>query len=220
MAFLSDYDDYQARSAVINPDFTTTLRLNNVGKLRTKGIETDISLQATESLRFDASVAWVDAVIEEFDNATCYPGQTAADGCDIPIGTPPRLTQDLGGEDLANSPDLKVNLGADFNHAIEGMPFDVFAQLNYQWQDDVVFDLFRDPLTAQGSYGVANLSLGIVEREEERYRVTFFVDNLADEDYAVNLTNSGNLYGGKLAVTKQWARNSERYMGLRVKFAF
>ena len=212
VAFLSDYDDFQAQSAVTE-GFLTTLKLNNVGKLRTKGIETDLSLQATDSLRIDANIAYVDAEIRKFPHATCYPGQTAALGCNVRVGT--LTVQDLAGKKLANSPDWKFSIGATYEHEVPGMPFDMFAHVDYQWQDDVVFDLFQDPLTEQDAYGVANLNFGIVERDNERYRVTAFVNNLGDENYASMLINGGNS-----TVTKQWTYNAQRYAGLRVKFTF
>lgn len=223
-AFLSDYDDYQAQSVVFVPDPISgtpvaQFRLNNVGELRTKGVETDLSWQASDALRLDASVAYVDAMIEEFPNAACFAGQTEAQGCVLLPGTARRV-QDLGGEELSNSPDWKLNLGANYERELPGMPFNLFAQANYQWQDELVYDLFQSPLTEQDAYAVVNLSVGIVDNSSERYRVSLFLNNAFDENYASGLGDVSTLYGGAPVAVKQWSRNAQRYWGLTAKFGF
>ena len=217
-AFLTNFKDYQAQSGRLvgqEPVF----QLNNVGELRTKGVEVDLAYQATESLQLNTSLAYTDATIESFKNANCYDGQTEIEGCMIGGGPGGLDVQDLSGKPLNNSPDFKFNLGAYWELVPSSLPFNFFAQANYQWQDDVNYDLLGNPLGAQDAYGLANISFGIVE-PGGRYKVTFLVNNLFDEDFSMGYTDFSARFPGYTALGKQWNRNAMRYMGINVSYSF
>jgi iron complex outermembrane receptor protein len=217
-AFLTDFKDFQAQGGRLvgqEPVF----QLNNVGELRTKGVEVDLAYRATEGLQLNASMAYTDATIESFENANCYDGQTEAEGCMIGGGPGGLDVQDLSGKPLNNSPDFKFNVGAYWELVLSSLPFNFFAQANYQWQDDVNYDLLGNPLSAQEAYGLANISFGIVE-PVGRYRVTFFVNNLFDEDFSMGYTDFSARFPGYTALGKQWNRNAMRYMGINVSYSF
>ena len=95
------------------------------------------------------------------------------------------------------------------------MPFDGFINLAYTWQDDIHFGLTRNPLQEQDSYGIANLNIGINEKSTDRYRVTFFVNNLADKSYRNAVADIRQLFGGRTALVQNLPRDSERYLGVR-----
>ncbi|GAB3273572.1 TonB-dependent receptor [Parahaliea aestuarii] len=218
VAFYTEYDDYQAQNTRINENGEVELDISNVGVLETQGIEIDAVALLGQNFVLRGGFAWIDATVKEYPNARCYPGQTVVEGC-VEIA-PGATVQDLAGAELANSPDYKLTLSGEYNLTLGSLPFDAFANFSYRWQDEVNFNLSQDPQTAYDSYDVLDLSLGIVERKREAYRVTLFVNNVFDESYAVSLANLGNLYGGKQAVGQVLARDSQRYAGVRVKFNF
>ena len=194
--FFATYDDFQAQKARIVGG-AVELGITNVGELETYGLEIDFQAALTENLRLVGGLAFINAEIKEFAGADCWPGQTT--GCvelldSAGMGTG-RMAQDLGGEDLNNSPDFKFTVSAEYLLPLESLPFDGFFNLSYQWQDDVNFSLLADPGSEQESYGIANLSLGIVESVSERYSITLFVNNLFDEDYVSSIANFGGLWG-------------------------
>ncbi len=217
-AFLTDFKDYQAQGGRL-VDQVPVFQLNNVGELRTKGVEVDLAYQATAGLQLNASLAYTDATIESFENANCYDGQTEAQGCLIGGGPGGLDVQDLSGHPLNNSPEWKYNLGAYWEQVSNPLPFNFFAQANYQWQDDINYDLLGNPLGAQEAYGLANISFGIVE-PGGRYKVTFFVNNLFDEDFSMGYTDYSARFPGYTALGKQWNRNAMRYMGINVSYSF
>ena len=225
VAFLTDFEDYQAQGAVPQPAGDVEFSLNNVGELQTKGVEANFNWQATDSLRLDFSGALVDAKIEAFPFADCYFGQTEAEGCNVIIdtnndGVPEAIVQDLAGADLNNSPDFKFNVGAFFEQEVPNMPFDWFLQGNYQWQDDVNFDLFGAPTNKQDAYGIANVSVGISE-PDGRYRLSLFVNNLFDELYYSRIDDTTNRRDdGQLQIAVQRLRDSRRYAGVKMDFTF
>ena len=211
VGFITDYEDFQAQSAEIK-ESGLQFQLNNVGELRTQGVEAEFAAQLNASWRLDAGLALIDSTIEDFKGANCYPGQSAAQGC---VGG----TQDLSGKELANSPDLKYNIGLTYESDLSGMPFSLFANGNYTYQDDVNFDLFANPRTVQDGYGIANFSIGIADKDD-RYRITAFINNAFDEQYASVINDSSGFYGGQPVLLHLLPRNSQQYAGIRARFSF
>ncbi len=212
VAFLTDYEDFQAQSSKVDVNEGLTFKLNNVGELRTKGIEADFAAQLSSSLRFDAGLALIDAEIAEFPGANCYPGQTEQQGC---VGG----SQNLAGKPLANSPDFKYNLGLTWESSPSGWPVVLFANGNYSYQDDINFSLLANPRTIQDGYGIANFSAG-VEGADGGYRITLFVNNAFDEQYATAIGDSSGFYGGAPVLTQLLPRNAERYLGVKARLSF
>lgn len=224
-AFWTDYEDYQAQGAIVLDDGGVEFNLNNVGELRTRGIEANFNWQATNELRIDFSGALMDAKIESFPLAICYFGQTAAQGCNIVIdanndGVPEAILQDLGGSKLNNAPDLKFNVGMYYERNFGNQPFNWFFQGNYQWQDDVNYDLFGNPTNKQDAFGLANFSLGVLE-PNGRYRVSLFVNNAFDKLYYTRVDDTSNRRTDGLSqITAQRTRESQRYGGIKVDYTF
>ena len=216
-AFYSEYDDYQGQSTEFeNNELRSTL--TNVGELETKGVEVDAVALLGEHLTLTLSAAWIDATIEDYKGAQCYPGQTEEQGCEELI--PGTRVQDLSGKDLNNSPDWKFALGAQYDVPLASLPFDGFMTASYTWQDEVNFSLSNNPATVHDSYGVANLSLGITERNNNRYSVTVFVNNVFDEEYAAGIADVSPIYGGAKTLMHILPRSAERYAGVRVRLGF
>ena len=219
VAFYTEYDDYQAQNTELN-NGELKLAITNVGSLETKGVEIDTIALLGDYVTLNASIAWIDATVDDYPGAACYRGQTEAQGCvEITPGSG-AFVQDLSGQDLNNSPDWKVNLGGRVDIPLNSMPFDGFLNFTYNWQDEVNFDLLGSPDTVQDSYGIFNMSAGILERDAGRYRVEVFVNNVFDEDYAAALADLGGLYGGADAIIQLLPRNAERYGGVRMKYSF
>ena len=204
VVFLTDYDDFQAQGIsdpeAAVPDFA----LLNVGKLRTKGIELEGVIYPADGLSFSGSAAFIDATVEEFPDAPCYSGQTEAEGC-------VNGAQDLAGQDLANSPDLKFNVAMSYERPVFS-DFDGFLNVNYVWQDDVNYDLSNSPNSIQEAFGIANVNFGI---RNETFQITAFVNNLFDEAYSSSIRRE------TAEVSFQNVpRDYTRYFGIRLKAGF
>ncbi|HEY5807957.1 MAG TPA: TonB-dependent receptor, partial [Povalibacter sp.] len=212
-AFHVVYEDFQ-QQGIETIGGLQNFRLTNVGTVKTKGVEVETDVQATRNLRLNAAVAYVDAMIDEFPAANCYPGQTAAQGC---TGTPAR--QDLGGERLPSAPEWKLNLGWDYDFALGSMPFGGTFGGTYVWQSEQNFSLNQDPVTIQDAYGVLNLSAGI-RASTGAYDVALFVNNVLDEGYAINGGNQFGNFGNQPATEFLPARDFSRYAGVRVALSF
>jgi len=213
-AFNTDYDDFQAQGVEFLPDGTQNFRLTNVGKLRTRGVEVDASVRPMQDLSLGGAIAYLDATIREFPVAQCFPGQTLAQGCNP--GSP--ATQDLAGFRPAQAPEIKLSANLDYSPPIGGDLRGLF-QANVQHQSSVNYSLNQDPQTFQKAYSVVNLGLGVRD-EDRRYEVVFFVNNLLNEKYFVNLSNASGNFGNQLATQALIPRDFNRYGGVRVSLNF
>ena len=211
--FYTEYEDFQAQSLILDEDGNARATLNNVGDVETKGVEVETTALIGDNLTVNFNVAYIDGEITDYEGATCYAGQTEETGCIDGA-------QDLEGGELPNSPEWKWNVVADYHLELDSMPFFGFVNVSYVWQDDVQFRLDQNPLTTHDSYGVADISLGINERDNDRYRVTLFVKNAGDENYRSGINDWRQLFGGARSLTNTFARNSQRYYGIRAKFNF
>ena len=217
VGFYAQTDDYQAQNSEVI-DGELVFMATNVGKLETKGLEIDANFLLGQGLLLNSSIAWIDAAIDEYPDADCYRDQTLEQGC-LPVAPGSyRFAQDLSGKPLNNSPDWKITVGARYFQPLENMPFDGFFNLNYRWQDEVLFDLKQNPGTVQESYGVLNISAGIRERSRGQYQATVFVNNVLDEDYASSIIDVSSLYRGDAAYMHLVPRNAQRYVGFRLKY--
>ena len=72
------------------------------------------------------------------------------------------------------------------------MPFNGFANVIYTWQDDVIFWSIRTPVLP--GIVMAWPICGWRNDKDERYRLTFFVNNIFDETYASSKANLGNVF--------------------------
>ena len=212
-AFYTEYENFQAQSTKLNPDGSLSTTLNNVGELETQGVELEGVALIGDDLTLSFGVAYIDAVIKAFDGADCYPGQTDVDGC-------LNGQQDIANGDLPNSPEWKWNLAADYHLELDSMPFYGFLNVSYVWQDEVGFSLVQNPLTIQDSYGVGDLSFGINDKANDRYRITAFVNNFADENFSATIVDFRSVYGGARSLLNAMPRGAQRYYGVRAKFNF
>lgn len=234
--FYTDYDNFQAQSAVLvnlAPQFV----LNNVGKLKTKGFEAELSAKPASWLRLDAAASYTDAKMTVFTGAQNYSDQTGAtwNGTASVLSAPcttapvasaatPRTLcsqQDRSGGILPNSPKFKFSLGATGDFAI-GAENKGFVTLNYQHQSEVNFDLLGNPRTVQAAYGIFNASIGA---EFGPIRATVFVNNLFDTHYAAGLADGFQNLGGSATnpahvIYQVRPRDSDRFFGIKLQYSF
>jgi iron complex outermembrane receptor protein len=190
------------------------LRLNNVGKLQTKGVELELTAKPNRDWMLESSLGFTDAIIKSFPTATCYLGQTAAQGC-FAYGN--GTAQNLAGKQLANAPRFKGNAGATYNFPLAHLNGAI--NLNYQYQSKVNFDLYQNPLTVQQGYGVLNGSVSLRD-DLQGWKLTVFGNNLLDRHYASFIQDGAGVFGGSHVLGATLSRNSRRYVGVRLKYEF
>ena len=206
--FTTTYDDFQEQSF---DDQTGTFQLQNVGEVRTQGLEVDALWRATDSLTLQGAITFLDAEIESFTNGPCFSPVFLDTNCNLLTAS-----KDLSGGTLPNAPDTKFFLSGSQNFDLRGTGWNGAVRLSYSWQDDVQFSLAQNPNTIQDAYGLLHASVSL-KSPDDTVNVTLFGRNLTDETYATTIfqdfttTSSVN--------TLQFIpREAEQYVGISVRF--
>lgn len=209
-AFHTTYDDFQVQ-AIDSTGAVIEFNIDNVGQLVTQGVEIESETILTDELSLLLNAAYTDAVVNDYIGAQCFPGQTMAQGC---IGG----VQTVDGGVLPNAPELKFTAALDFVKTLDNLPFDIFANGSYVWQDEVNFSVEQNPLTVEGSYGIANLRIGVTDKDD-RYELSGFVNNLFDESYRGQI-NDFSIVSTASVLIHNSPRNAQRYAGAQLKLRF
>jgi iron complex outermembrane receptor protein len=178
-AFYAEYQDFQAEAYIDdNPDdlLLGSFLVVNAGEVTTKGVEVDFLSRPTDDWVIGGGMAYTDGTIEDFPKGNCSAGQKFRGEC-------PGGFQDLSGGELPYTPKWKLTLHTTYNIGLENAPFDLILGANLRTQDDVLYDIAQDEYSWQDAYTVVDVSTTLAGKEQ-KYRVTAFVKNLLDEDYA------------------------------------
>lgn len=209
-AFYSEYHDFQAETSLdIGP--LGTIIVTNVGAVTTQGVEMEFIAQPMDNWTVTGGLVYTDAQIDEYPNGNCSGGQKARGEC-------PNNFQDLAGGKLPYTPEWKLNLSTDYTIALKEMPFDLILGANVRSQDDVLYELSQDPYTEQDAYTIVDIRAVLAGREKG-YRVTAFVKNLMDTNYAslIYANSPALLPNGYIQLVPKYAN---RTAGIEVRYDF
>ena len=233
--FRTNFRHFQQSSSFFDDDGTYRTGLNSIGGLRTQGLEAEGSWRVTRDLQLNGSFAYTEATIQEFENGPCYnvlnaagTGSTPGPGCALNPKYNNTYVQNLAGKTLPNAPKVKLNLGGQYDLMLP-YSFNGFIAGNTRYQSRTQFSLNQDPRTIQGAYSITNLSFGVKDKQD-RYKLTFLVNNLFDKRYAAGLNSaiangtwSPKAPNTPVAVnTTEWLppRDFARYVGARLDLTF
>lgn len=208
--FLTELEDFQAQGR----EFVTMddgLRigfdvLKNAGRVESKGAEIDLQAAPTDSLLFNANLAYTDAKYDEYLNAPCYSQQTAERGC---VGG----VQDLSGTRLARAPKWAGNVGAQYAFPLGALSYQGLARLDYSWRDEIDWAFNGAPNATEGSLGLLAASIGIRD-SHDRYSLIVYGENLTDEFH------TNGISGGANAGTHTLLPEYRRIWGIRLECNF
>jgi iron complex outermembrane receptor protein len=187
-AFLTDFDDLQVNSFVIDNSGnvqTLTQIVNNAGGARSKGIELQARWLPTSWLSTGASIAWLDA------RYTSYP-----DGPCNSSNDDPRGTCDLSGEKLPFAPDWSLSIFADVRYRLTSK-LALLAGLDIAASDSYLTDGTLDPEAMQGSWVRLSARLGL-GAPDDRWSVSLVGRNLTKEPVLASSQGFGQYFLGYL----------------------
>ena len=175
-AFQYDYTDQQ----FINVIGVSTF-LENAGSSRIRGLETELTWQATEGLRLETTVSLLDTEFQELSLADTT----------SPV---PGVELDLSGNRLISAPEFSTTLNADYERPVgEGM---LGINLNANYRSRQWYSAYNDDIgygnIGQAGYWLANGRISY-SWKDDRYTVSAWGRNLFDEGYntyAINLQSS------------------------------
>lgn len=137
----------------------------NVGKARSRGVETDLAAYLGGGLQVNVAASYIDATLR-----TDYVRNLSTGNVDAPAGTR-----------LPDVPQFKFASNARYEFGVGGN--DAFVQASYQHVGNRYNDLFVARRQLQASYDIVNFSAGI---DFERFSVSVYLNNAFDERAELN----------------------------------
>lgn len=215
--FHTQYKNYQIQVFDTGSQWPAPLILDNAAEAQTDGLELDVVWKIDPTLQVNFNSAFINAKFVSYTGAPCYNSQVTATGC-ITDSTGFQ-SQDLSGKGMPDSPKTKFNISFDKSFSPAG-PFDYDFGGNYAWRSKTNMQANQNPETVQDSFGILNLSL-TARSKTGSYSVTVFANNVTDQFYATNLEDFfSGIWGTANAVISQPARDSHRYVGVRLNASF
>ena len=173
--FDSRFRNFQAN--VYDPRLGTAggFRTGNADGIRSRGVELEARGALIEGLTADGAITFVDATYTHY-RPSCYPGQTADQGCD-----PATSTQDVSGTRLVGAPKWSVHAGGAWR-ALLSRSLRSTIGLDCSYESAVQF-IEGDPATIQKGHAILNATLGL-GHVDDRWSLSLYGRNLFNRRYA------------------------------------
>lgn len=200
-AFRTEYDNQQV-STFDGVGFVVA----NAAQSLIQGIELDVRWQAHDDLLVGASVAYLDATYDNYENAPC----TAAA---IDAGGNGACSQDLSGHVTTFAPETSASVFFDYTTAIgDNMNYFLSADFNYSAEYSTAGD--ADPLDYQDSYTKIGVRTGI-RSADDSWEVSLYGRNISDEEVAMIRFDVPVLAGSHATTADEGA-----VWGAKVRYSF
>ncbi len=188
--FWTDIADYQA---IVNNGQNAVLRgyLANAGKVRSRGVEAELTLRPSDRISAYASGAYTDATYRDFANAPCPP--------ELSGGSASPASCDISGQWLPGLSRWSLSYGAEVTvpTRLSGGEGQLFLGWDGSYRSTFSSNASRSAYFDVKGYALANLRLGY--RAGSRFALYGWVRNLFDTDYmellATTPNNSGLIAG-------------------------
>ena len=145
----------------------------------------DARWQATQILGFQASLAWLDARFDDYENGGCTAAQFLEE--EQAEGTRLNCNQDLSGAKAFLAPEWTATFSSIMTIPL-GDRFLFDGKLDFNFRDDFFLDADNDPNIVQHAYTLVNLQLGL-SSNAENWRIGVLVKNLTDKEYSSQATD-------------------------------
>lgn len=201
--FWIDVSDYQT-TGMQQVGTSLVSILENAGKVRSRGVEIDATIQPIKGLSINVNGSWNDAKYTEYKNAP------APVSLSIPTGI---STQDLTGKQVYGVPEWIANLNFRYD-AQKVNNWQPYVSAGYSWRDWSYGTLDNDEANVIKSYALINSSIGTrYDAKDYQLDLSLWIKNLTDKTYATNVFNWIN--GAGAATLGQ-----PRTVGATLKFNF
>lgn len=200
--FHTDFNDLQVvellRPAGSPEGTTSSLITQNAANAEIDGLELEYLFSPIDGLELSGAFAFLDAEFVEFFAPAGFESESGA------------ALNDRVGNSLSNSPDFSTSHLIRYSWDIPNWSGSVTAQAEYIYKDKAFGDVANNPDVVRPSYDVVNLRLSYRHEGDHSWDVSFWVNNVGNEDYLLN--NFAQDGGGRalpaeprnLGVTYRW----------------
>lgn len=184
--YYTQLTDYQSNLTVLDksqePEVLRSY-LGNIPGVTAKGVEFETAFAVTPGLSINLSGAYNRATYDEF--FTTLPDISAT------------KLADYSGKQLHGAPKVTLAYGLDYTRSL-GNGYGLNLFLTNAYRSEAYLQPSQSEYTLQKAYNVTDGGIAL-DRANGKYRISFIVKNLFDEDYKTG----GNTYSGTNAVTEQ-----------------
>ncbi len=177
--FYYDYTDKQERGRAVTPVGIIS-GLTNIPESEIVGAELQLQWYPTGRLAIDISASYLDSKIKKYDAVQAESELTNL------------VTRDASGLELANAPEFSYNITTSYEFSI-GKNLVLKPALDYLYRDSVEGAPFT-PQQARESYFLLNVRLGLYSNANQKWQLTAWSRNVADEDYYASAFTGGNVW--------------------------
>ncbi|MFT3967706.1 MAG: TonB-dependent receptor [Sphingobium sp.] len=177
-AFWTDVSDYQSSISTLIGSQTVQY-IQNVGSVRSRGVEIDARVAPTRHVAFTGALSYVDASYRSYPNAPA------------PVERQGGGSVDLSGQAVAGSPEWTYSIGADIAQplAFTLSESELYAHADYSHRSSYFTQVTNSAYSRVPAYGIANLRLGW-RTANGLWDLSVWARNLFDEAYFVTLSGS------------------------------
>lgn len=196
--FWVDVDDFQVSIF----DGATAFFVDNAAKVRSRGVELDMTWAATNELTFNFAGSYLDAKYRDFQNAPCWAATTTFNpGNCIGVGTPTAF-RDASGERLQFAPEWSGSVGFKYEQPVsDNYLVSLNSNVSFQSKSFTAADL--DPRIAQqNGYAKidARLAFGHIDG---KWEIAVLGKNLTNKLTSLNSNDQPLVPGNGFALTSR-----------------
>lgn len=178
-AFIYDLSDTQAQVSQGEAGSALTL-LASAGDAAIKGGEIEIFAAPTDKLNVVAGFSYLDTEYKDFNN---FPASVPSPTGGITgAGGNRSVVTDVRGNPIVRSPEYTANLALTYTMPLDNVDVGGSLSLTGMWAYNDGYCFESACRVVQDSYNVMNIS-GTYTTEDERWKVTAWINNLFDEEY-------------------------------------
>lgn len=188
-AFYYDFTDMQLAQTTPAPGGAFGSKLENAGESEIKGLELELTWLATQNLRFDAQLGYLDTEIKDFVSVNeIDPCAGGTPGCD-PLDSSTYIAQQFAGNELVQAPEFTGNIRGEYEFDLgNGGVLRVGARAYHR--SKIYFSAFNTENMTEDGVTLYDANIKYIH-SNDKISVNVWGKNLSDEDYfATKFANS------------------------------
>ena len=166
--FSADYSDMQIQFS--DPSLNGAPNTSNLGESTIRGVELEMNWVATDNLRFDVALGYLDADLKSVT------GGQLATGADNVAGF---ITAD---NELPYTPEIQAAVGANYAINLPGGGL-INSRIDWIYTDDQFFTIENSPRNFQEAFSKVNAKITYIT-PSEKWEISVGARNLTDETYS------------------------------------